>query len=203
MKITETILNYADKHTVFTIKEITKALCLANEQENGLRIALSRLVSTDELYRYEKGIYGRKRKAKFINKKIAPSIEEMITHVYLDNFTGYTGGGEYALEIGITTWCSAKPVIVSNVVNKTQDKEKYIVRKPKTKITQDNLSYLQLLDCIEELEHIPVDNLQAPQIIYREIRKKDVCKLLFYANNYYKKTVANYIVQLIGENYDT
>lgn len=203
MEITEIILNYADKHPVFTIKEITEALQIAKEQENGLRIALSRLVKADELCRYEKGIYGRMKKTAFINKKIAPSIEKMIAHVYLDNCKGYTSGGDYALEIGITTWCAAKPIIVSNAVNKTQNKENYIVRKPKTKITQDNLSYLQLLDCIEELKYIPVDNLQTPRIIYNEVKKRDIYKLLFYANNYYKKTVSNYIIQVIGENYDT
>lgn len=197
----EKIAMYACSHPVFTIKELYRDMKIEQKYANTTRIILTRMCDDDILMRYEQGIYGYKKEGKFIKKHIAPTYEEMIEHVYLKDNNGYITGGGYLLSIGLSTWCPAKMEIASNQVKRTQVKEHVIIRKPKTMITRENKRYLQLLDCIDEIDTAPIDCESASKLLYEQIYKMDVMFLLYLAKHYYKKEVTERILDIIGEEY--
>ena len=64
-----------------------------------------------------------------------------------------------------------------------------IIQKPRTRITEDNYLYLQILDAIANKDKVAFDVPQPEKIFldYINVRKLDFVKLVGYARKYYNK----------------
>ncbi len=196
------IIEYAEKQKIFTTESLVIYLGIPETQKNALNVALHRLCDKELLFRYEPGIYGYIKYNAFAKKKIYPTYKEMVDKIYLESENGYVTGGYFLNAIGLTTWCPAKKTIVSNRVKRTTEKENVIIKKPKTIINNQNKSYLQLLDAIEELNNAPIDCENPSTIIFNQIKTKDFMFLVYLAENYYNKKTMDYIVKTVGREFN-
>lgn len=177
---------YAKEQKVFTIEEIVNNL-FTTEERSKVVAALQWLNKKGKLYRYERGIYGYETYIPLFDISSHLGIEEAFTRLYLRNDEGYISGADFAYMIGLSTWCAAKRLIVSNKVSRKKQKNNLYILPPKTTITKHNKPYLQLLDCIAMLDKLPVDAHAPYQIITRYIEKKgmDVKELIAFAKEFY------------------
>lgn len=197
----EILYEYIKNNNIFTTEEIAKELSITNKDT--LNVYLERLCKKEEIYRYERGVYGRVEEIAFLGKKIHPSKREVVNHLYIHNNQGYVGEGDYILEIGLSTWCPSKRTVYTNAVTRTQQKYDTILKKPKTFINAENYKYLRLLDCIENYNEYPIDAKKPSDIIIREINREqlDVMLLLATAQKYYKKETLQRLLEFIKEFY--
>lgn len=198
---TDKLMQYAEKTEVFLTEDIVKEFGIKEKEKNALNIQMHRMCEKGGLYRYEPGIYGFIRFNAFAKKNMPPSKADVVNKIYLRAGEGYLSGGHYLNMINLSTWCPGKRTVVSNRAKRNIEKYGTIIRKPKTKITLENIEYLQLLDGIEDMFDLPVDNNNPDRVIFELIKKMDICFLLYLAKNYYPKRVIGYIVDVIGREY--
>ncbi len=198
------ILYVAQQRDVFTIEDIVKDLQLDEKGKRQATSIVSKLCNKDKIHRYEKGVYGIiKTNERFGGKYFTP-YSEALTKAYISDGNGYISGDDFCYRIGLTTWCAAVKTLVSNKVTRKQIKGgKVIVLPPKVKINTDNQTCLQILDCIENLEHFPIDAENPYKIIMNYIRNKniDMTQLCAFAKRYYKKDTLNQLIKIIEVDY--
>ena len=198
----EQIEQYAQKEKIVTIEEIMVHFHVQKEEQNALRIILHRLCEKKVFHRYENGVYGYNSYNPFAGKNCAPPEYEVVNKIYLGDGTGYVSGGHYLNSIGMTTWCPAKRIIVSNKVKRGQEKYGTFIKCPKTRITEKNRDYLQLLDGIEDAADFPVDCENPDAVLFGLIAGKNVAYLLFLARNYYKNDTVKRVIQIIANQHE-
>ncbi|MFZ7120252.1 MAG: DUF6088 family protein [Eubacteriaceae bacterium] len=129
-----------------------------NYKNTTLRQNLKRLVDNGQLERYKLGIYYIPKPNSLL-KKGSLSFNKVISKKYLydeDKIIGYRSGIAFANDLKLTTQTPGSIEVVTNKeTNRKRNvkigKQRVILRKPRTKITDVNYKVLQALDLIANI----------------------------------------------------
>lgn len=136
-------------------------ICIEGITKNTLRQQIKKLTDAGLLKRYDTGIYFIPKKSIFKSGSQL-SIDKVITSKYLRDMQetcGYVSGITFANQLGLTTQVSMMYEIVTNKATKdyretSLAKTKIVLRKPRTRISEENYRILQFLDLIKEIDQI-------------------------------------------------
>lgn len=179
--------------------DLTKenARCVANNK-------LKRMSDKQQITRMSKGIYYNTRKTVF--GEIAPNISKYAIHMLTYNqgeVIGYESGASFLNKVGLSTLVTKDITITTNNYRKQLPAGCHVIaKKPRLPITSENYRYLQILDAIFSMNHLPID-VSNPKTVLGNIIKSsqlDVLKLLAYARQYYSQTVVLNTVDIITES---
>ena len=196
------IQEYISYHNIFYIKEIQNSLGVTSKQRAILNTELARCEKKGLIKRIEHGLYAVPILTCFGEK--IPNESLILSKVYIDDYNGYTTGPTFLNQIGVSTWLSNTYYIKSNNYRKHSSIDNYIVSAPRVRITQDNINYLQLLDCLEDIIKYAVDIENPYEIVYKYIQnsKLDMTKLLLLAYKYYKKSTIEQLYGMVEKYYE-
>lgn len=132
-----------------------------NIKDSTLRQKLNRLVRSDQLKRYERGIYYIPKPNSILKQKPL-SINKVIKKKYLydkDKPIGYRTGLAFANDLNLTTQTAGKMEIVTNRETNWKRNVKIsnwnlILRKPRIEVTERNYKALQVLDLVANFDKI-------------------------------------------------
>lgn len=160
---------------------------------------LKRLFDAGELHRVIKGVYCKKNITPF--GLVVVPVDEVITTYLIDEDNGYIGGPTFFNQIGLSTWLPACTHITSNRYSTKAKENNIALCKPVVKVTKQNKKYLQILDCIRDLDVFAVDALEPEKIVYRYIVDNDLdfLKLILTAHQFYKDKVTKFLLSIIGK----
>lgn len=196
----QTILEIAEGTPIFTT-DLTKKLVntFAIEEKRAKQIVnlyVSRWNGTI-LAHFKRGIYYRPRIGRLGKVPLNP--DRVVRPLFIERgeeIIGYETGASFFNRIGLTTQMPRYISLASNVAMNKKTKQHYdelnvLVVPPKTIINRQNVSYLQLLDVLENKEHHPIDAEKPLAIIdqYIDTHHIDFRKLVKYAKLYYKEEV--------------
>lgn len=145
---------------------------------NNLRQMFKVLCDKGELKRYDTGIYYLQGPTR-LKGGTTISASKVAKYKYisrLNQIDGYYSGYTFANQLGLTTQV---PVTIEIVTNRTSatyrevtiQNQKIILRKPRTQITRENSSVLQLLDLLKDMErYVDDDMTQATERITQYIK---------------------------------
>lgn len=127
--------------------------------EENLRYHLKRLTDTGIISRFDAGVYYFPKKD-ILGENIDLSADTVAIHKYIrrrGKRVGYYSGFTLANQMGLSTQVPFTIEITSNyapapVRELTIKNRKYIIRRPIAEITDDNVSVLQFLDCLKDIE---------------------------------------------------
>ncbi len=127
--------------------------------EENLRYHLKRLTDTGIISRFDAGVYYFPKKD-ILGENIGLSADTVAIHKYIrrrGKRVGYYSGFTLANQMGLSTQVPFTIEITSNyapapVRELTIKNRKYIIRRPIAEITDDNVSVLQFLDCLKDIE---------------------------------------------------
>lgn len=156
---------------------------------NNINVIINRMCKKNSLKQYYKGIYYKP--AKNIFGEMPLDKNKVIIKKYLNdkngNVKGYITGAKLFNQLGLTTQV---PNVINIVTNECTNCNEYkneklgvIIRKPKIKINNENYRYLQLLDIINNKDHVNIEVDNEDQILYDFIEKNklDFEKIIKYA----------------------
>lgn len=134
--------------------------------DTNLRQMFKVLCDSGQILRYDTGIYYLKGASR-LNGGTSLSASEVAKYKYItrnNQISGYYAGYTFANQLGLTTQVPFTIEIVSNQASaKCREvrvkNQKIILRKPRTEITNDNYSVLQLLDLLKDLERYVDDDM--------------------------------------------
>ena len=123
------------------------------------RQQIKTLADSGKIVRYEKGIYYIPKPARY-HVSTGPSPETVATYKYIarqGKVSGYYSGGTFANLIGISNQVPAKMEIVTNnsaaIVREVAiGNQRFIVRRSNVPVTNENVSVLQLLGLLKNLD---------------------------------------------------
>ena len=138
-----------------------------------------------ELRCYQKGIYYRTSVTPF--GEVGINKEQLIADKYLLPNIGYETGFTVMHQLGLTSQMPRQRILATNVAKECARADRKLgvtIRPPKTAVTAENKSVLELLD------KAPVDDAHPYEIIARHIKGKrlEYGILLAFANDFYNKT---------------
>ena len=126
-------------------------------------VYINRLVKKDKLSQFIKGIYYKPTKGVFGSKPL--NVEKVIEKKYIHDekgTKGYFTGAYLFNKIGLTTQVPKDILIMTNECLGTNDYNNknlgVTIRKPKTKINEENYKYLQLFDILTNKYNIKIKN---------------------------------------------
>lgn len=136
--------------------------------DTNLRQMFKVLCDSGQICRYDTGIYYMKGASR-LKGGISLSASEVARYKYIsrnNRVDGYYSGYTFANQLGIT---AQVPFMIEIVSNRASAKcrevnvknQKIMLRKPRTEITKENSSILQLLDLLKDLEQYADDNMSA------------------------------------------
>lgn len=155
--------------------------------KNHLRQMVKSLCDAEKIMRYGNGVYyipglsKLKGGVPFTPEKVA--IYKYIS--YKDEVKGYYSGYTFANQIGITTQVPITIEIVSNNASAVVREvdlcgQKIQLRKPRTKITKNNVRVLQLLDLLKDIREYSDDEPKdAAEIVKNYIKTRNITKNQF------------------------
>lgn len=165
--------NYEENIPIF-ISDISLPI-----SEGNLRQMFKTLCDREEIVRYENGIYyfPRKRKLKGGSDLSASEVARYKYILRNNQIIGYYSGYTFANQIGVTTQVPCHIEIVSNQSSAKcreifMKKQKIILRKPRTEVTQDNCKVLQLLDFVKDAELYMDGDLKNHESLVYEYAKR-------------------------------
>lgn len=134
--------------------------------DTNLRQMLKVLCDNGQIFRYDTGIYYMKGVSR-LKGGISLSASEVARYKYIsrnNQINGYYSGYTFANQLGLTTQVPYTIEIVSNQASaKCREvrlkNQKIMLRKPRTEITKDNYSVLQLLDLLKDWEKYVDDDM--------------------------------------------
>ncbi|MCM1188269.1 MAG: DUF6088 family protein [bacterium] len=134
-------------------------IVLPGLSEENLRYHLKRLTDDGILCRFEAGIYYFP-KTDFLGGRMVLTADTVAFHKYVrrrGKRIGYYSGYTLANRMGLSTQVPLMEEITSNyapapVRELTIKNRKYILRRPVVEVTDENVTVLQLLDCLKDLE---------------------------------------------------
>lgn len=160
--------------------------------EENLRYHMKKLTDDGIISRFEAGIYYFP-KLDILGEKIKLSAETVATHKYIKRRgkrVGYYSGFSLANRMGLSTQVPYTVEITSNYAP-AQVREliiknrKYIIRRPVVEVTDDNVTVLQFLDCLKDIEKCAEEDMVVCGRILSEYAKRNAIT---------KKRVDEYIV---------
>lgn len=124
-----------------------------------LRQMFKVLCDSGKIYRYDTGIYYMKGVSR-LKGGTSLSDGEVARYKYIarnNQVSGYYSGYTFANQLGLTMQVPYTLEIVSNQASANcrevhVKNQKIVLRKPRTKVTNDNYRILQLLDLLKDLE---------------------------------------------------
>ena len=127
--------------------------------EENLRYHLKKLTDAGTIRRFDAGIYYLP-KTNLLGEEAALSAETVAIHKYIrrqGRFVGFYSGYTLANRLGISTQVPYKEEITSNnapalVREITIKNRSYVIRRPVTEVTEENIYVLQLLDCLKDID---------------------------------------------------
>jgi hypothetical protein len=127
--------------------------------DTNLRQMFKVLCDNGKIMRYDTGIYYLKGTSR-LKGGTALSASEVARYKYIsrnNQVNGYYSGYTFANQLGLTTQVPFTIEIVSNQASAkcrevSVKNQKIMLRKPRTHITSENCSILQLLDLLKDLE---------------------------------------------------
>lgn len=167
---------------------------------NNLRQMFKNLCDSGKILRYDSGVYYIPKQSR-LKGAVPFTAEKVALYKYVlrkGKVEGYYSGFTFANQMGITTQVPVTQEIVSNYASAiTREVNiqglRLILRRPRTKVTDDNFRVLQLLDLLkdinlysdDEIENIP-DRI-AQYMIQEKITQAMVDKYLsLYPDKIYK-----------------
>ena len=125
---------------------------------NNLRQMFKNLCDTGKIIRYDNGIYYIPKESKLKGAVPFPP-ERVILYKYIlckNQIEGYYSGYTFANQMGLTSQVPVTIEIVSNNASAIRREinlcgQRFILRKPRTKVTEDNVRILQLLDLLKDI----------------------------------------------------
>lgn len=131
-----------------------------------LRQMFKVLCDKGEIMRYDTGIYYLQGASR-LKGSVSLSASEVARYKYIlrnNQVNGYYSGYTFANQLGLTTQVPYMIEIVSNQASaKCREvnlrNQKIMLRRPRTKITKDNYSILQLLDLLKDFEQYVDDDM--------------------------------------------
>ena len=152
-KLIEEKLKRIEMERVFTLSDLE----ITADNYERARMKLSRLVKEGKLKKVGKGRFYKPRQSLF--GELLPNMEELVSDYLVKNGVqvGYLTGYAIWHRMGLTTQV---PNIIEIGCNKKRNKitrAQYTVRfiVQSNKIARDNTHYLQLLDALKYIKHIP------------------------------------------------
>lgn len=127
--------------------------------DENLRYHLKKLTDDGIICRFEAGVYYFP-KTNLFGEPTTLSAETVAIHKYINRKgkrIGYYSGYTLANRMGLSTQVPFTEEITSNyapapVREMTIKNRKYIIRRPAVEITDENVTTLQLLDCLKDIE---------------------------------------------------
>lgn len=127
--------------------------------EENLRYHLKKLTDDGIISRFEAGVYYFP-KMDILGERMNLSAETVAIHKYIQRRgkrVGYYSGYTLANRMGLSTQVPFTIEITSNyapaqVRELTIKNRKYIIRRPVTEVTEENVAVLQFLDCLKDIE---------------------------------------------------
>ena len=172
MTLYDMLLNKYGYGNPFSLAEIN----FNNYSLPWIKKELNKLVNSNIIVRYERGIYYIPEKTIFGNGSLNP--HKIIEKKYLSNDSGYYSGLSFANKIGITTQMPNVIEIYTNneksrVREITVNNLKVILRKTRVNITKENISVLSFL---ELMNSFPRDyfNFERKNIIINYIKENGI-----------------------------
>ena len=172
MTLYDMILNKYGYGNPFSLAEIN----FNNYSLPWIKKELNKLVNSNIIVRYERGIYYIPEKTIFGNGSLNP--HKIIEKKYLSNDSGYYSGLSFANKIGITTQMPNVIEIYTNneksrVREITVNNLKVILRKTRVNITKENICVLSFL---ELMNSFPRDyfNSERKNIIINYIKENGI-----------------------------
>ncbi len=134
--------------------------------DTNLRQMFKVLCDKGQIYRYDTGIYYMKGAVR-LKDGVSLSASEVVRYKYIlrnNRVVGYYSGYTFANQLGLTTQVPYTIEIVSNQASAkcrevSVKNQKIMLRKPRTEITKENYSVLQLLDLLKDLEQYVDDDM--------------------------------------------
>lgn len=134
---------------------------------NNLRQMFKNLCDAGKIRRYDNGIYYIPKQSKLKGAMpFAP--EEIVLYKYIlrkNRIEGYYSGYTFANQMGITTQVPVAIEVVSNNASAMRREvslrgQRVVLRKPRTKVTEDNVRVLQLLDLLKDIREYADDETE-------------------------------------------
>lgn len=127
--------------------------------EENLRYHFKKLTDDGIICRFEPGVYYFP-KTSILGDRMPMSADTVAVHKYImrkGKRVGYYSGYTLANRMGLSTQVPFTEEIVSNyapalVRELTIKNRKYIIRRPVTEVTEENVSVLQFLDCLKDVD---------------------------------------------------
>ena len=154
MIYTYLINNYKKGEPIFLTDLVVEGMT-----EENLRYHLKKLTDQGTIRRFEAGIYYLPKK-NLLGEEASLSAETVALHKYIrrqGRYVGFYSGFTLANRLGLSTQVPYKEEITSNnapaqVREITIKNRKYVLRRPVTEVTEENIYVLQLLDCLKDID---------------------------------------------------
>ena len=167
--------------------------------------SLERMVKKGELRRAEKGLYYIPKKSIF--GELPLSIKDFIQkYLYLgDKRIGYVTGINLFNKYGLTTQLSNSLEIATNTRKNPREfdgiKIKFIQNK--APIIEENIKYLEILDILKNLKHIPDSSIKESYMLMKKLvcslAYEEILILLELAEKYYTVVVLALLGSMVEE----
>lgn len=139
--------------------------------DTNLRQMFKVLCDNGQIYRYDTGIYYMKGESR-LKGGACLSASEVARYKYIsrnNQIDGYYSGYTFANQLGLTSQVPYTIEIVSNHASArcrevSVKNQKIMLRKPRTQITKENYSVLQLLDLLKDLEQYIDDDMSSAAV---------------------------------------
>ena len=159
--------------------------------ENAKKITnvnMKRLADKGKLSRVKKGVYGKIRETPFGKSK--PHTDEIMTGFLLhegENTIGYISGPTLLNAIGLCTQIPAQRHITTNRYRyRLPENTQIRTYKPFLLVTNENASYLQVLEIFIAMEQYPVDTDNPDEVVRFILREWNINseRLIWYARQH-------------------
>lgn len=173
--------------------------------EENLRYHLKKLTDDGIISRFEAGVYYFPKKD-ILGERMSLSAETVATHKYIKRRgkrVGYYSGFTLANRMGLSTQVPFTVEITSNyapaqVRELTIKNRKFIIRRPVVEVTEDNVTVLQFLDCLKDIENCAEEELDVCGRILSEYARHNAI-----TKKRIDEFIANYPVKIYKAIYET
>lgn len=156
------VTNYKKGEPIF-LTDIT----IEGMTEENIRYHLKRLTDSGILSRFEAGVYYFPKK-NILGEQAVLSTETVVLHKYISRRgkkVGFYSGYTLANRLGLSTQVPFIEEITSNyapakVREITVKDRKFVIRRPATKVTEDNAYVLQFLDGLKDIDKVAEQDLK-------------------------------------------
>lgn len=196
---------YLKKHYIPGEPIFTSDIDIPEFTDENLRYHLKKLTDDGIICRFEAGVYYFP-KMNLFGEPMTLSAETVAVHKYITRKgkrIGYYSGYTLANRMGLSTQVPFTEEITSNnapalVREMTIKNRKYIIRRPTVEITDDNVTVLQLLDCLKDIEKCAEEEPEVcGEILSAYAKKHGITKSMV------DKFIENYPLKIYKAIYET